>query len=58
MSKSNKKSTDRLKDACQRERLRGRQRHKVNELLRNGDYEAIEDLEEEIPLEENERRNK
>lgn len=57
MSKSNKKEP-RLKDACQRERLRGRQRHKVNELLRNGDYEAIEDLEEEIPLEENERRTK
>jgi hypothetical protein len=53
MSKSNKKEP-RLKDACQRERLHGKKRHRVNQLIKEGRYEELEDLEEEIPLEENE----
>lgn len=57
MSKSNKKSTDKLKDACRRNRLRS-ERHLVNRLLKNGDWEAVEELEEDVPSEEDERRTK
>lgn len=56
MSKSNKKQSDRLKDACRRERLRS-ERHLINQMLKNGLYEQVEDIEEEIPLiEENDKK--
>lgn len=51
MSKSNKKSTDRLKDSCRRERLRD-ERHHVKQLLKHGEWEQVEDLEEEITIKE------
>lgn len=52
MSKSNKKQSDRLKDSCRHERLRGRERHRVNQLLKEGRYNEVEELEEEIDLKE------
>lgn len=57
MSKSNKKSTDRLKDSCRHKKLRT-DRHNVKELLKRGFYEDVEDIEDEITLREDEKKEK
>lgn len=51
MSKSNKKQTDRLKDACRQERIRS-DRHLAKQLLRNQEYDEVQDLEDEPALAE------
>lgn len=51
MSKSNKKNIDRLRDSCRKEKLRS-DRHRIHQLIKEGRWDDIENLDEEIALKE------
>lgn len=51
VGKSNKKEFGRLKDSCRHNKIRS-ERHFVNKLLKDGRFEDVEELDEKITIEE------
>lgn len=56
MSKSNRKNPDRLKDSCRHDRLRS-ERHLINQLIKEGRFEEIEEIDVEVICKEDNNKD-